>query len=45
MRAYVRYYLKYTAKELDGMSTKELAEAFNDVLFVRARRSKFEPED
>ncbi|MDD3526350.1 MAG: hypothetical protein WC271_15675 [Bacteroidales bacterium] len=45
MRAYVRYYLKYTPETLQRMSMQQLAEAFNDVLYVRARRSRFEPED
>ena len=37
MRAYVRYYLHYTSGELDCMSVRQLAEAFEDVLFVRKR--------
>ncbi|MBR4584197.1 MAG: hypothetical protein IKO34_10400 [Bacteroidales bacterium] len=45
MRAYVRYYLKYTPDVLDKMSDRQLMEAYMDVAFVRSRRPKTEPED
>ncbi len=37
MRAYVRFYLKYTPDVLDSMTDRQLAEAFLDVEFVRER--------
>jgi hypothetical protein len=45
MRSYVRYYLKYTPETLDKMTLRQLAEAYNDIVFVRSRRSRLEPED
>lgn len=45
MRAYVRYYLKYTPETLEKMTLKQLVQAFMDVAFVRERRSPMEPED
>jgi hypothetical protein len=40
MTAYVRYYLHYTPETLKKMSLPELAEAYNDILFVREREAK-----
>ncbi|MDR1729952.1 MAG: hypothetical protein LBR52_04750 [Prevotellaceae bacterium] len=37
MQAYVRYYLNYTPEVLEKMTLRQLAEAFNDILFVRGR--------
>jgi hypothetical protein len=45
MKAYVRYYLKYTPEVLKTMSIQDLVDAYNDVLYVRSRRSRFEPEE
>jgi len=45
MRAYCRYYLKYTPDVLDQMTDQQLAEAFNDLTFVRSKRSRFETEE
>lgn len=45
MRAYVRYYLKYPPNVLAGMTIKEMAEAFEDLLYVREQRSRYEPEE
>jgi hypothetical protein len=45
MRSYVRYYLKYSPDVIDKMTLKQLAEAYNDVVFVRSKRAKNEPED
>jgi hypothetical protein len=45
MRAYVRYYLKYTPDVLDRMTTKQLVEAFLDVSFVRKRKNPMEAEE
>lgn len=35
MRAVVRVHCGYTARELRAMSWKELAEAYNDCIYVR----------
>lgn len=45
LRAYVRFYLKYTPEVLDKMTTKELVDAWSDIVFVRSKRSRFEPEE
>lgn len=45
MRAYVRYYLKYTPDVIDKMTIRQLAEAYKDVEFVRTRRNPNEPEE
>ncbi len=45
MRAYVRYYLKYTPETLEKMTLEQLVQAFMDVEFVRRKRSPMEPED
>ena len=37
MQAYVRYYLSYTPEVLEKMTLRQLADAFNDILFVRGR--------
>jgi hypothetical protein len=37
LRAYVRYYLKYTPDVLDGMSMAQLSEAFEDILYIREK--------
>jgi hypothetical protein len=37
--------LKYTPETLQQMNVQQLAEAFNDVLYVRTKRSRLEPED
>jgi hypothetical protein len=44
-RAYVRYYLKYTPDVLEKMTLEQLLQAFNDVVYVRSKRSRFEPEE
>lgn len=44
-RAYVRYYLKYTPEVLEKMTLEQLIEAFNDVVYVRSKRSRFESEE
>jgi hypothetical protein len=40
MRAVVRYHLHYSPKILNEMSMQDLAEAYNDVIFVRALETK-----
>jgi len=40
MRAYVRYHLHYTPDVLDRMDVRQLAEAFEDVQFVRKGKTK-----
>ncbi|MGI6290811.1 MAG: hypothetical protein ACOXZH_00060 [Bacteroidales bacterium] len=45
MRAYVRYYLKYSPDVLDKMTLEQLVEAYEDVLLVRSKKPKFEPEE
>ena len=40
MIAYVRYYLKYAPEMIKGMSIAELAEAYNDILFVRKQEKE-----
>jgi len=45
MRAYVRYYLKYTTSEINSMSTEQLVEAFLDVAYVRKNKNPQEPEE
>lgn len=35
MRAYIRYHLHYSPKILNEMSMQDLAEAYNDIIFVR----------
>jgi len=37
MKAYVRFYLKYTPDVLDSMTDRELVEAYMDIGFVRSR--------
>lgn len=37
MRAYVRFYLKYTPDVIDSMTDRQLVEAFMDVEFIRNR--------
>ncbi|MBI9055522.1 MAG: hypothetical protein JEY96_16990 [Bacteroidales bacterium] len=45
MRAYIRYYLKYEPDVLESMTMQQLAEAFQDLLYIRSHKSKFEPEE
>ncbi|MEA2040945.1 MAG: hypothetical protein U9N85_00140 [Bacteroidota bacterium] len=45
IRAYVRYYLKYSPNVMNRMSMTELTEAFQDLLYVRSQRSRFEAEE
>ncbi len=41
----IRYYLGYTPEIIDNMSLVQMVEAFQDVVYVRTLRSKFEPEN
>jgi len=45
MRAFVRYYLKYTPGVLGKMNITQLSEAFQDLMFIRSQRSKYEAEE
>ncbi len=40
LRAYVRYYLKYPPEVLNRMTLQELAEAWNDMVFVLKHKEK-----
>jgi len=45
MRAYVRFYLKYPPDVLSRMSVIQLAQAFNDIVYVRSKRNAYEAEE